>query len=161
MWLPIVLHGVSKRTLQWYSKCCFLASVTKTFTLKGVQTIVQQLESINWIIMLLLWTITANVLMLLFSPLKYIFISCGIDIIIIICIKVNKVKFSLCLINYALHHKGLWGNGCIDPRFLDLGTSRSWVVSLMPCPFTPEEITPRYPLNRKLGGPQSRSGRYG
>jgi hypothetical protein len=30
--------GVSKRTLQWHSKCCCVASVTKMFTIKGVQT---------------------------------------------------------------------------------------------------------------------------
>jgi hypothetical protein len=34
-----LIQGVSKRTLQWYSKCYSVASVTKTFTLKGVQTI--------------------------------------------------------------------------------------------------------------------------
>jgi hypothetical protein len=28
----------------------------------------------------------------------------------------------------ALRHEDVWGNGCIDPRTLDLGTSRSWVV---------------------------------
>jgi hypothetical protein len=33
------IQGVSKRDLQWYSKCYCVASVTKTFTLKGVQTI--------------------------------------------------------------------------------------------------------------------------
>jgi hypothetical protein len=37
--LPLVMQGVSKRALQWYSKCYCVASVTKTFTLKGVQTI--------------------------------------------------------------------------------------------------------------------------
>jgi hypothetical protein len=35
----------------------------------------------------------------------------------------KKVKLSLCLTNLALRHKGAWGSGCIDPRFLDLGTS--------------------------------------
>jgi hypothetical protein len=34
-----IMHGVSKRALQWYSKCYCVASVTKTFTLKGAQTI--------------------------------------------------------------------------------------------------------------------------
>jgi hypothetical protein len=33
------LQGVSKISLQWYSKGYSVASVTKTFTLKGVQTI--------------------------------------------------------------------------------------------------------------------------
>jgi hypothetical protein len=34
-----------------------------------------------------------------------------------------KVNLSLCLTDYALRHEGVWGSGCIDPRFLDLGTS--------------------------------------
>jgi hypothetical protein len=39
--------------------------------------------------------------------------------------------------------------------FLDVGTSWRRVVS-----FTPGK-SPRYPLDRRLGGPQIRSGRYG
>jgi hypothetical protein len=39
---------------------------------------------------------------------------------------------------------------------LDLGTRWRWVVSL-----TPRPLYPRYPLDRRLGGPQSRSGRSG
>jgi hypothetical protein len=50
----------------------------------------------------------------------------------------------------------VWGSGCIDPHFLDLGTSWRWVVS-----FTPLPRYPRYPFDTRLGGPQSRSGRYG
>jgi hypothetical protein len=34
-----------------------------------------------------------------------------------------KVKLSLCLTNKTLHHEGVWGNGCIDLHFLDVGTS--------------------------------------
>jgi hypothetical protein len=48
------------------------------------------------------------------------------------------------------------GSGCIDPHFLDLGTSWRWVVS-----FTSRPLYPRYPVNRRLGGPHSRSGRRG
>jgi hypothetical protein len=33
------MRGISKRALQWYCNCCSVASVTKTFTLKDVQTI--------------------------------------------------------------------------------------------------------------------------
>jgi hypothetical protein len=33
------MQGVLKGALQWYSKCYCLASVTKTFTLKGVQSV--------------------------------------------------------------------------------------------------------------------------
>jgi hypothetical protein len=35
----------------------------------------------------------------------------------------TKVNLSPCLTNCALRHKGVWGSGCIDPFFLDLGTS--------------------------------------
>jgi hypothetical protein len=34
----LYIQSVSKWTLQWYSKCYFVASVTKTFTFKGTQT---------------------------------------------------------------------------------------------------------------------------
>jgi hypothetical protein len=34
--------------------------------------------------------------------------------------------------NQALHHEDVWGSGCIDPRFVDLGTSWRWVVSFTP-----------------------------
>jgi hypothetical protein len=40
-----------------------------------------------------------------------------------------KVKLSLCLTNLALRHEGVWGSGCIDPHFRDLGTSWRRVVS--------------------------------
>jgi hypothetical protein len=39
MWLPMVMQGVSKRAVQWYSKCYCVASVKSTFTLEGVQAI--------------------------------------------------------------------------------------------------------------------------
>jgi hypothetical protein len=43
------VRGVSKRALQWYFKYYFVPSVTKTFTLEGVQiSIVQYLE--RWIV---------------------------------------------------------------------------------------------------------------
>jgi hypothetical protein len=46
--------------------------------------------------------------------------------------------------------------GCIDPHFLDLGISWRWVVSFTPRPlYTPGE-SPLFPLDRRLGGPQSR-----
>jgi hypothetical protein len=38
-----------------------------------------------------------------------------------------------------LRHEGVWGSGCIDPHFLDLGTSRRWVVSFMDRPLYPKE----------------------
>jgi hypothetical protein len=45
--------------------------------------------------------------------------------------------------------------------FLDLGTSCRWVVCFMPQPLYPRGKSPRYPLDRRLGGPQNRSGWHG
>jgi hypothetical protein len=50
----------------------------------------------------------------------------------------GKSKIALCLSNEVLRHQGLWGSGCIDPYFLDLGTSWRQVVS-----FTPRSLYPR------------------
>jgi hypothetical protein len=88
------------------------------------------------------------------------FASCGLWISNHVSIFKN-VKLSLCLINYALRDEGVWGSGCIDSHFLDLGTSWRWVVSFTPRPLYPREKSPRYPLDRRLGGLQSRSGRFG
>jgi hypothetical protein len=57
--------------------------------------------------------------------------------------------------------KTYWGSGCIAPRILDLGTGWRWVVSFTPRPLHPQEKSPWYPLDRKLGWPQSQSGRGG
>jgi hypothetical protein len=57
--------------------------------------------------------------------------------------------------------RGVWGSGCIDPHCLDLGTSWMWVVSFTPLPLYPRGKSPRYTLVRRLGGPQSQSGRSG
>jgi hypothetical protein len=52
------------------------------------------------------------------------------------------------------------GSWRIDPYFLDLGTSWRWVVSFVPRPLYPQGKSPRYSLDRRLGGSQSRSGRH-
>jgi hypothetical protein len=44
---------------------------------------------------------------------------------------------------------------------LDLGTIWRWLVSFTPRPHYLRGNHPRYPLDRRLGGPQSRYGRYG
>jgi hypothetical protein len=49
----------------------------------------------------------------------------------------------------------------IDPLILDLGTSWRRVVSFTPHLLYPRGKSPHYPLDRRLGGPQNRSGRYG
>jgi hypothetical protein len=50
------------------------------------------------------------------------------------------------------------GSGFTDPSLLDLGTSLRRVFSFTPWPLYPWGKSPRYPLDRRLGGPQSRSG---
>jgi hypothetical protein len=60
------------------------------------------------------------------------------------------------------HHamKAYWGSGGIAPH-IDLGTRWRWVVSYTPWPLYPQGKSPWYPFDRRLGGPQSRSGRSG
>jgi hypothetical protein len=66
-----------------------------------------------------------------------------------------KVKLSLCLTIYSLRHDGVWGNRCIDPRFLDLETRWRWAVCFTPGPLYPRGNSPRYRLDTRLGGPQT------
>jgi hypothetical protein len=35
----------------------------------------------------------------------------------------SKVQLSPCLTDEALRHEDVWESGCIDPHFLDLGSS--------------------------------------
>jgi hypothetical protein len=75
-------------------------------------------------------------------------------------LKVNvkvKVKLSLCF-KWVPLNEGVLGSGVIAPRILDLGTRRRWVVSFTPRLLHPQGNSPWYPLNRRLGGLQSRSG---
>jgi hypothetical protein len=57
--------------------------------------------------------------------------------------------------------KAYWRSGGIAPRILDLGTIWRWVVSFTPRNLYPQGNSPWYPLDRSLGGTQSRSGRGG
>jgi hypothetical protein len=49
-------------------------------------------------------------------------------------------------------------NGGVAPRILNLGPRRMWVVSFVLRPLNSRGKSPRYTLDRRLGGPQSRSG---
>jgi hypothetical protein len=51
--------------------------------------------------------------------------------------------------------KAYWGSGGIMPN-IDLGTRWRWMVSFMPRPLYPQG---KNLLDRRLGGPQSRSER--
>jgi hypothetical protein len=70
----------------------------------------------------------------------------------------GKVDLCQCL---TKHHtmKTYWGGG-IAPCILDLGTRRRWMVSFTPRPLyrRGKSPPPRYPLDRRLDGLQSRSG---
>jgi hypothetical protein len=48
-----------------------------------------------------------------------------------------------------------------DSHFLDLSTSCRSVVSFPPLRLSSRGKSPRYPLEKRLGGPQSRYGRHG
>jgi hypothetical protein len=69
----------------------------------------------------------------------------------------EKLKLSLC---FTKHHamKTYWGSGGIAPGILWPGTSWRWVVSFMPQLLYLQGKRPWYPLDRRLGGPQSQSG---
>jgi hypothetical protein len=54
--------------------------------------------------------------------------------------------------------KAHWGSESIAPHSLDLSTRWGWVVSFMPQPLYPQEKSPWYPMDRRLGGSQSWSG---
>jgi len=71
-----------------------------------------------------------------------------------------KLKLSLCF-NWAPRHEGVLGSGCIAPLIINLGTRWRWVVSFTPRPLYPRGKSPWYPLDRRICGPQSRSGRDG
>jgi hypothetical protein len=48
-----------------------------------------------------------------------------LDFSIVTILRKRGKSLSLCLSNKALRHEEVWGSGCINPRFLDLGTSWS------------------------------------
>jgi hypothetical protein len=72
---------------------------------------------------------------------------------------IDKRKFPLCL---TKHHatKTYRGSGGIAPHILNLDTRWRWVVSFTTRPLNLGERR-RYALDKRLGGPQSRSGRGG
>jgi hypothetical protein len=70
--------------------------------------------------------------------------------------QVKKIKFSLCLIKYH-SMKTYWRSGDIAPLILELGNGWRWVISFTSRRFYPRCKSPLYPLDRRPGGPQSRS----
>jgi hypothetical protein len=73
-----------------------------------------------------------------------------------------KVNLFLCLFfNWPLRHEGVLGEWRYSPRIFYLGTRWRWVVSFTPQPIYHQGKSTWYPLDRRLGEPQSRSGRGG
>jgi hypothetical protein len=63
-------------------------------------------------------------------------------IYISLCRSNHRLNSAEVLTNWALRHENVWGSGCIDPHFLDLGISWRWVVSFTPLPLYPWERAP-------------------
>jgi hypothetical protein len=61
----------------------------------------------------------------------------------------------------APRYEGVLGSEGIAPLILWLGTRWRWMVSFTPRSLYPQGKSPWYPVDRRLGGPQSRSGRGG
>jgi len=57
--------------------------------------------------------------------------------------------------------KAYWETGDIAPHILDLGTRWMWVVSFTHRLLYPQGKSPWFPLDRRLGGEQNRSGHGG
>jgi hypothetical protein len=57
--------------------------------------------------------------------------------------------------------KAYWGAEVQLHAFFDLDTRWTWVVSFTHRPLYPQGKSPWYPMDTRLGGPQSRSGRGG
>jgi hypothetical protein len=77
--------------------------------------------------------------------------------LVIIQLAKRKHKLSLCL---TKHHamKTCRMSGGIAPRIFNLGTRWRWLVRFMLRPLYTRGKRPRYPLDRRIGGPQRRCG---
>jgi hypothetical protein len=64
----------------------------------------------------------------------------------------------LCLITEAQSHEYIWGSGGIAPPFLASALDGDECSASLPAALLPRKL-PRYALDRRLDGPQSRSGR--
>jgi hypothetical protein len=64
----------------------------------------------------------------------------------------------LCALTEHYAMNAYWGSAGIALRILDLGRRWGWVVSFTSRPRYPQGKSPWYPLDRRLGGGQIRSG---
>jgi hypothetical protein len=65
------------------------------------------------------------------------------------------------VLNYATCREDVWGNGGTAPRIVNFGTRWRGMISFTLLPLYLRVKSPWYPLDRRLGGTQSRSGRGG
>jgi len=64
------------------------------------------------------------------------------------------------VLNQAPRHEDVLEVGGIAPRILDFGTKWRLVINFTPRPLYLQGKSLLYPLDRRLGGPQSRSNEY-
>jgi hypothetical protein len=86
--------------------------------------------------------------------------------------KDGSIWLPVCRDAHSVDFRGLWRssplqniqsqqNSCAASlMFLHLCTSWRWLVSFTPLPLRPRGMKTWYPLDRSLGGPQIRAGRY-
>jgi hypothetical protein len=75
-------------------------------------------------------------------------------------VRLMNLAKSLCFLTEHHAMKAYWGSGGTS-RILDLGTRCRWMISFTIRPLYSQGKSPCYPLHRRLGGPQNRSGRSG
>jgi hypothetical protein len=63
--------------------------------------------------------------------------------------------------NWTPRYTDVWGSGVIAPRIPNMYTKWRWMVSFTTRPLYPQGKSPCYPLDMRLGEPQSWSGRSG
>jgi hypothetical protein len=74
---------------------------------------------------------------------------------VVMLLKVSRIgREILRMAVQRLTMKEYRGSRCIAPLILNFGIEWKWAVNC-----TPRPLYPRYPLNRRLGGAQERSGR--
>jgi hypothetical protein len=75
--------------------------------------------------------------------------------------KKKRVKLFLCSVNKALRHEAVWGSGGTASPFLTVSLDGGAWSASRSGRFTPGEKNSRYPLDRRQGRHQNRSGHCG
>jgi len=137
----------------------FLAQSTE-----WVEQIPSWVKSLSWLINSLpLWNPKVQYCIHMIAPLDSLLNQFLLMMMMMMMIKVNVKGKVVPVISLSEHHalEAYCRSGGIAARFLDLSTRWRWVVSFTTRPLCPQVKSPWYPLDRRLVGPQSRSGRGG